>query len=32
MAFEVTQPVLSVIQAIGLTQCIRAAVEAARAG
>jgi hypothetical protein len=30
MAFEVTRPVLSIVQAIGLTQCIRASVEARR--
>jgi len=31
LAFEMTSPVLSVVQAIGLAQCMRAAVEASRA-
>ena len=31
LAFEMTTPVLSVVQAIGLAQCMRAAVEASRA-
>lgn len=31
LAFEMTAPVLSIVQAIGLAQCMRAAVEASRA-
>jgi hypothetical protein len=31
LAFEMTTPVLSIVQAIGLAQCMRAAVEASRA-
>jgi len=31
LAFEMTSPVLSIVQAIGLAQCMRAAVEASRA-
>jgi hypothetical protein len=30
LAFELTAPVLSIVQAIGLAQCMRAAVEASR--
>jgi hypothetical protein len=32
LAFELTAPVLSIVQAIGLAQCMRAAVEASRSG
>jgi uncharacterized protein (DUF1684 family) len=30
MAFEVARPVLSIVQAVGLTQCLRAVLEASR--